>query len=39
MESPIVRGYRRGISYRNGNISKDSILKEFGFKDVIFDRT
>lgn len=33
-----VRGYRRGIQYRKGNISKEQIIKELGFKDVLFNK-
>lgn len=33
-----TRGYRRGIQYRSGNITKEQAIKELGFKDVLFNK-
>lgn len=36
-EAP-VRKYRRGVTYRTGDISKKQIIDEFGYKDVVVDK-
>lgn len=32
-----LRGYRRGVPYRNGDVKKDNFISEFKFEDIIYN--
>ena len=37
MANDKLRGYRRGLPYRNGDIKLSEFLKEFKFKEVLYN--